>query len=487
MSGSSVRSAYFQDLQGDSRRRYAEKVTVLGYDPYHLPPDRVQLPNPGDWPKVEYPDIYNYLMATPSPYTKEQMKAYKSLEGYSFFLDGWVSKVSVSPVPARKDTYLVTANVKHSQSLSSKALQPWVAVEMVGTIVCAHCTCMAGMGETCSHVAALLFTLEANTRFQANTSSTSCLCSWLPPSISNVEYAPVADIDFTGPVKKRKRLLNGDTEKLLGDESSQNIQKVKIPSEAEFDNFYRTLSTSKAVILSVTPGYCDAFVPKHETGALPKPLTELYKEDYLELPYHDLLSKCNEIFSEIEITQEQVNNVEKTTRSQASSREWFCQRPGRITASCLKAAVHTRVAQPSQSLIKRICYPESYKFCTPATKWGCDHERIAYEACVAKFSGKHTNFCVSNCGLFICLSHPHLGATPDGLVKCDCCNGSGVLEIKCPFLCRDKSIMDVSKEGGLYLEQTTDGQYRLKESHAYYYQIQAQMYVCKATYCDFVV
>ena len=109
MSGCSVRSAYFQDLQGDSRRRYAEKVTVLGYDPYHLPPDRVQLPNPGDWPNVEYPDIYNYLMATPSPYTKEQMKAYKSLEGYSFFLDGWVSKVSVSPVPARKDTYLVTA------------------------------------------------------------------------------------------------------------------------------------------------------------------------------------------------------------------------------------------------------------------------------------------------------------------------------------------------------------------------------------------
>ncbi len=36
--------------------------------------------------------------------------------------------------------------------------------------------------------------------------------------------------------------------------------------------------------------------------------------------------------------------------------------------------------QPSVSLVKRIYYPESFKFCTKATKWGCDHEQKAREA-----------------------------------------------------------------------------------------------------------
>ena len=49
-----------------------------------------------------------------------------------------------------------------------------------------------------------------------------------------------------------------------------------------------------------------------------------------------------------------------------SSKFWFQQRSGRITASRLKAAVRTDIAQPSQSLIKSICYPESCQFSSKA-------------------------------------------------------------------------------------------------------------------------
>lgn len=37
-----------------------------------------------DWPDVEYPDIYSYFIATPGVTTQ----AYKSMDGYKFFLDG---------------------------------------------------------------------------------------------------------------------------------------------------------------------------------------------------------------------------------------------------------------------------------------------------------------------------------------------------------------------------------------------------------------
>ena len=70
----------------------------------------------------------------------------------------------------------MTARVRHSQRISTTPVKQWVAAEKGGTIICAHCTCMAGLGEACSHIAALLFVLEANTKMQKNTSCTSRLC-----------------------------------------------------------------------------------------------------------------------------------------------------------------------------------------------------------------------------------------------------------------------------------------------------------------------
>ncbi len=56
--------------------------------------------------------------------------------------------------------------VNHSQRLSEKPLTPWVVAEPNGRIVSDHCTCMAGLGECCSHVASLLWACEAGVRIR---------------------------------------------------------------------------------------------------------------------------------------------------------------------------------------------------------------------------------------------------------------------------------------------------------------------------------
>ena len=44
-------------------------------------------------------------------------------------------------------------------------LTPWVIAENNGKILCAHCDCVAGLGECCSHVASLLWAVECGVRY----------------------------------------------------------------------------------------------------------------------------------------------------------------------------------------------------------------------------------------------------------------------------------------------------------------------------------
>ena len=63
---------------------------------------------------------------------------------------------------------------------------------------------------------------------------------------------------------------------------------------------------------------------------------------------------------------------------------------GRITASRFRAACKTSIEK--QSLIRAICYPESTKFTSVATAWGCQHERVAQERYNLEMKTVHDNF-----------------------------------------------------------------------------------------------
>ena len=78
---------------------------------------------------------------------------------------------------------------------------------------------MTGLGEMCTHIAAVLFYLEAATRIQGKQTCTQRKCEWIMSSfLKNVEYIPVKSINFTS-ASKRKRNVDamidaGDTVQL---------------------------------------------------------------------------------------------------------------------------------------------------------------------------------------------------------------------------------------------------------------------------------
>ena len=96
--------------------------------------------------------------------------------------------------------------VNHSQRMNEKPLVPWIIAEVEGKIIAANCDCMAGLGETCSHVASLLWVTATGVEKRDSLTVTQKSAYWImPPAIKTVPHAPLAEISFVG--KKRKNAI----------------------------------------------------------------------------------------------------------------------------------------------------------------------------------------------------------------------------------------------------------------------------------------
>ena len=136
-----------------------------------------------------------------SAYTKSALKAWKSLDAWKYFKDGFVDDIYLWHLKDRQ-TFVMRSKVKHSQKLNDPPLKPWLAVSNDGCVISAHCTCMAGLGEVCSHIGAVLFATIHAVEYIKNKSCTSKPCEWLPPSLTNVPSLEVCQINFSAKKPK---------------------------------------------------------------------------------------------------------------------------------------------------------------------------------------------------------------------------------------------------------------------------------------------
>lgn len=390
-----------------------------------------------------------------------------------------------------KYLYFISAvfQVLHSQKLREKALRPWIVAEKDGNIVASHCNCQAGLGEVCTHVSAMLFSIEAVVRIRDARTVTEKPAYWkLPAEMKKIEYNMVYEMDMTSAKSLKRKLddcIDATSSVPVTPKPQLQVSSVQAPTENELNEFYEELfkTGTKPVVLSTIQPYCDSYVPRVITEEFPKMLSDFYQPKLLEASLEEVMKECASLKSKLAVTEEQVKNVEEATRQQYKTKLWNKFRSGRVTASKARAVCKTNPKSPAPSLIKAICYPETMNFTSAATKWGCDHEQTAKTEFYDQMEPFHENLQINSCGFFIDPKNMFMGASPDATVSCDCC-GTFLLEIKCPYCVKDRSVYD---KDIAYLEKSDDGRFNLKKDHPYYYQVQTQMGVTGTPMSFFVV
>ena len=358
---------------------------------------------------------------------------------------------------------------------------------------------MAGLGSACSNVAALLFKLEAAVRYKLNqpTACTSQLCTW-KASKKHVNPAPIKAINFKRGKKNALPSVTSNTpvssdhfsvkDPTAGD-SGISRDKLKelhqIYSQAAvFTSIYKgDIDDNLVAQCSSSNSDTDSDTETDE-NFLPEPLTSLFDPTAINLDPESLGSLSQQLYSDFENSypQEAYDNLCKITNMQSLSKNWMLHRAGRITASTCYQVSHTKIDNPSKSLIAQLM---QYEACSSGndkyTRYGKKLEPSARDCYRNLISKQHGHLKVIESGFHVRAICPLLGASPDGIVSCSC-HSDRVLEIKCPFKYQhglkgwenDKDFPIISSM-------------QMKSNHRYYYQIQLQMLLCGKDHGDFFV
>ncbi|KAM6062786.1 uncharacterized protein VSU04_007880 isoform 1-T4 [Chlamydotis macqueenii] len=184
--------------------------------------------------------------------------------------------------------------------------------------------------------------------------------------------------------------------------------------------------------------------------------------------------------------------VERETRGQRSNPKWYEWRENRITASVASRIANSKFAngktdEVPQSYLKAVV-SSSPGVQTPAMSWGVRNEKAAvqaYEQLKSQAVGRPVQ--VEDCGLFIHREKKWLAASPDGIIK-EAATGKalGLLEVKCPYKHRNRTVREACKDKDFCLEVDGDS-YALKRDHAYFTQVQCQLAAAGFQRADFVV
>ena len=302
------------------------------------------------------------------------------------------------------------------------------------------------MGSVCSHVAALLFKLEACIRTGIfKTAVTNLKCQWnksqknaQPDTLQNINFKRPkrSQLPFENNKKPMKQIKNFSTHPDL---SVKNISKNLIDE-------LRTIAPNAAFFTSMHDNGCNsdnieystATADENEENIFPEPMTSLFDFEAINLGNDKLQELCLLKYENYKnnYTEQSYNLLSDITKTQSLSKIWKLHRAGRITASNFHGAMHFSYKKTKFTLLQKLMNYVSTPN-VPSINYGREMESKALTFYKSLLSNCHTNVTINQAGLVVPANEPFLGASPDGIVTCSCHDEEWLVEIKCPYKYRE--------------------------------------------------
>ncbi|KAJ8306827.1 hypothetical protein KUTeg_008811 [Tegillarca granosa] len=404
-------------------------------------------------------------------------------QGYRYFAEGYIHKVSLFFLE-NESNLEISAKCFRSQRKSEKPHSVNIEInKALGEIVDAYCTCQAGMCGACSHIMGLAESLKqwqlmGLTDVPAHLSCTSLPQVWSVPRGRKIDPVSVPELIVVNPkpIRKKRPIKNTLTECRKLRVTSSDIEYLKSLKDLPISYLVSSQNIS-TVITHVGTVPVASGLSTHAPFYVQTPAKSIDTIcGDLVFPKDSPVSLRQQFTTETNfMSQADCITLEENTRGQSDNPLWKSARKHRLTSSKFGAIIKRK--HITTKFIDSLLNPKD--FSSKQTSWGKRNEKNAIAAYIAK-TGNH----VHECGLVVNGQIPFLGASPDGKI---CENGTtGIIETKCPFSAKEMTI-DQACEIQTFCVELRDGQKCLKDDHIYYYQVQGQLMITGASFCDFVV
>ena len=198
----------------------------------------------------------------------------------------------------------------------------------------------------------------------------------------------------------------------------------------------------------------------------------------------ELSSEEAALLSHLSVDEDKVNTIEATSREQSESEIWKKERTYRFTASSFQLIAKRQ--RNHESFAQSIMHPKP--FTSKYVAHGMKYEPVALREYEKFMFNRKTPVAVLKSGFVVSEAFPVLGASPDAKVidfGCSIC--FGLAEVKCPHTKFHVTPLEACSDPNFFMEKISDTQCRRKRDHVYYGQVQGQMGVTGAKWCDFIV